>query len=67
MKRYKVSDGITVEDPQGEFVTFDDVIERLFMIQIENQEALISAEKMILEALKEIRELKKELQLKRTS
>ena len=61
MKRYKVSNGVLVENPHGGLVEWDDVFEELSLIRIENQETITSAEKAIIELVKEIRELRREL------
>ena len=54
MKRYMISDGVLVEDPRGGFVEWDAIVGELLKKATEQAEA-------ISEALKEIRELKKEL------
>jgi len=47
-----IQDGVTVEDPRGGFVEWDDIVGELLSKATEHGEAI----------LKEIRELKKELQ-----
>lgn len=54
MKRYMVRDGILVEDPYGGLIKWDNIISELFNIQGKSH-------KVMTEALREIRELKKEL------
>jgi len=54
MRRYMMSDGVLVEDPRGGFVEWDDGIGEFLSKATEHCEA-------IAEALKEIRELRKEL------
>jgi len=63
MQRYReCQPGNMLCSVDGEYVKWDDVVEKLFLVQMGNQETLTKAEEAITEAIREVRQLRKELQ-----